>query len=64
MTGKSDYEGPAIDEARLLILRTAPNAAHYNARLIDYNNDPTVSFEDLQGLLKMVEANLDKNAPR
>ena len=64
VTGKSDYEGPAIDEARLLILRTAPNAAHYNARLIDYNNDPTVSFEDLQGLLKMVEANLDKNAPR
>jgi hypothetical protein len=63
VTGKTDYEGPAIDEARLLITRTAPNAAHYNSRLIDYNNDPTITFEDLQRLLKAVETDLEKKAP-
>ena len=63
MTGKPDYEGPAIDEARLLITRTAPNATHYNSRLIDFNNDPTVTFEDIQRLLKTVETDLEKKAP-
>ena len=62
VTGKPDYEGPAIDEARLLITRTAPNSAHYNSRLIDYNNDPTITFEDIQKLLKAVEADLEKRA--
>jgi hypothetical protein len=63
VTGKSDYEGPAIDEARLLITRTAPNAAHYNSRLIDYNNDPTVTFEEMQRLLKAIDSDLEKRAP-
>jgi hypothetical protein len=62
VTGKSGYEGPAIDEARLLITMKAPNAAHYNSRLIDYNNDPTVTFEDLQTLLKAVQTDLEKRA--
>jgi hypothetical protein len=56
--------GPAIGEARLLISRTAPNAAKYNARPIDYNNDPTITFEDLQSLLKRVEINLRKGMAR
>jgi hypothetical protein len=60
VTGKPDYEGPAMNEARHEITRTAPNAARYSARLVDYNNDPTVTFADLQSLLKQVEANLEK----
>lgn len=60
VTGRPDYDGPAIGETRRLISRTAPNAAHYSARLVDYNNDPTVTFEDLQKLLKTVETNLEK----
>ena len=60
VTGKSDYDGPAIKETRQLINRTAPNAPHYSARLVDYNNDPTVTFEHLQRLLKTVEINLEK----
>lgn len=60
VTGKPGYEGPAINEARQLISTTAPNAAHYSARLVDYNNDPTVTFEDLQTLLKQVESHLKK----
>jgi hypothetical protein len=58
--GTFDDQGPGIIEARKLIGRTAPNAAKYSARLVDYNNDPTVTFEDVQKLLKTVEINLEK----
>ncbi len=60
VTGKSDNGGPGIVEVRQLISRTAPNAERYNARLIDYNNDPTVTFEDMQRLLKTAETDLEK----
>ena len=56
---KPNYDGPAIKDVRQMISRT-PNAAHYNARLVDYNNDPAVTLEDVQKLLKTVEANLEK----
>jgi hypothetical protein len=59
VTGNADYNGPAIKEARQLISK-APNAQNYSARLVDYNNDPAVTFEDLQRLLKTVEINLQK----
>jgi len=64
VTGRSDYAGPAIGETRVLISRTAPNAPHYNARLVDYNNDPTITFDDLQRLLKTAENNLEKRLSR
>lgn len=60
VTGKFDEQGPGIKEARKLIGTTAPNAAKYSARLVDYNNDPTVTFEEVQKLLKTVEINLEK----
>jgi hypothetical protein len=60
ITGTFDDQAPAVTEVRHLISRTAPNASKYNARLVDYNNDPTVSFEDLRKLLKTVELNLQK----
>ncbi len=60
VTGKSDYDGPAIQEAKQLISRTAPNAAKYRARLVDYNNDPSVTFADLQKLLRTVDIDLEK----
>jgi hypothetical protein len=59
VTGKPNYDGPAIREARQLISR-APHAVRYSARLVDYNNDPTTTFGDLQSLLKTVETNLEK----
>lgn len=59
VTGKANYGGPAIKEARQLINR-APHAAHYSARLVDYNNDPSVTFRDMQTLLKTVQTNLEK----
>jgi hypothetical protein len=60
VTGKFDDHAPGITETRQLISRTAPHAAQYSARLVDYNNDPTVTFADLQNLLKTVENNLRK----
>lgn len=60
VTGKFDDQAPGIMEARRFISRTAPNAPRYSARLVDYNSDPTVTFEDLQRLLKTVEINLEK----
>jgi hypothetical protein len=57
---KSHYDGPAIEDARQLISRTAPNASHYSARLVDYNDDPTVTFSDMQRLLETVEINLQR----
>jgi hypothetical protein len=60
VAGKFDDDEAAIHETRLLITNTAPNAPKYQARLIDYNNDPTVTFADLQRLLKTVETHLEK----
>jgi hypothetical protein len=60
VTGKFDENGAAINAARTLISKTAPNAAKYQARLMDYNNDPTVTFEDVQKLLKAVQTDLEK----
>ena len=62
VAGKFDDDEAAINETRLLITNTAPNAPKYQARLNDYNNDPTVTLADLQRLLKMVETNLEKRA--
>lgn len=64
VTGKFDDEAAGISEARQLISRTAPNASRYTARLVDYNNDPTVTFVDLQKLLKTVQTNLEKRMAR
>jgi len=59
VTGKYDDQAAGIREAQQLISRTAPNAARYAARLVDYNNDPTVTFEDLQRLMETVRINLE-----
>ena len=58
ITGRFDGGGAAIDETRVEISSHAPNRARYQARLVDYNNDPTVSLSDLQKLLQTVEGRL------
>jgi hypothetical protein len=59
VTGKSDYDGPALEEVDQLVKRTAPNVEHYNDQM-NYNNDPGVTFHDMQTLLQTVETNLEK----
>src|ERR1700733_2328517 len=55
-----NFDGAATEEARIVISETAPNGDKYRARLVDYNNDPTVAFTDLQNLLQVVEQRLAK----
>jgi hypothetical protein len=53
--GSFDGGGVAIDEVRTLI-----DHKKYPARLVDYNNDPAVTFADMQKLLQAVEDKLSK----
>lgn len=61
VTGKFDDDGLAIQETRRVISETAPNRKNYQARLVDYNNDPTVSLTNLQKLLQAVQDRLTKS---
>jgi hypothetical protein len=60
VNGVFDNKGAAIQEARHVIDETAPNRKSYNARLADFNNDPTTTFADIQKLLQLVEERLAK----
>jgi hypothetical protein len=55
-----NFDGAATEEARIVISETAPNRDKYRARLVDYNNDPAITFADLEKLLQIVEQRLAK----
>jgi len=55
--GAYDDSEAAIREARRLVAET-PNAGNYKARLVDFNNDPTTTWADVQKLLQLVEERL------
>jgi hypothetical protein len=57
--GAFDNGGAAIHEARAIV-DDAPNRSKYQSRLRDYNNDPTVTFEDVRKLLLLVEQRMTK----
>jgi hypothetical protein len=57
VTGTFDNGSAALQATRRAIDET-PNYRSYNSRLADYNRDTTVSFEDLQKLLQLVEQRL------
>jgi hypothetical protein len=64
LTGKFDHDGAALNAVRDEISANAPNRDKYQARLVDYNNDPTVSLADVQKMLQAAEESLVKSAPR
>lgn len=53
LTGTFDDGGPVMQDARAVIDFIA--AKKYNARLIDYNNDPKTTFADVQAFLRILE---------
>jgi hypothetical protein len=55
-----NFDGAATEETRIVISETAPNRDKYRGRLVDYNNDPAITFADLQKLLQLVEERLTK----
>jgi hypothetical protein len=57
VTGTSE-DGAAIREARDMITELDPSRNKYKARLVDYNADPAVTFDDLQKFLRRLEERL------
>jgi hypothetical protein len=60
VTGTFDERCAAMKEARHLIDELAPNHKTYKARLVEYNNDASTSFSDIQKLLQLAEERLVK----
>ena len=53
-----EHRGAAMQEARFVIEEIAPQANRYSHRLMDYNNDPTTSFADIQGVFWLLEKHI------
>lgn len=57
--GNFAHRGAAMQEARFVVEEVAPNLRHYGHRLMDYNNDPTTSFADIQGVFWLIEKHIE-----
>src|ERR1700733_8418330 len=60
VSGKFEHRGAAMQEARFVIDDVAPNRNNYNHRLMDYNNDPTTTFADIQNFFRLLEERISK----
>jgi hypothetical protein len=60
VSGNFQHREAAMQEARFLIDDTAPNAKRYSHRLMDYNNDPSTTFSDLQNFFRSLEERIAK----
>jgi hypothetical protein len=60
VSGNFKHRGAAMQEARLVVDEVAPNRKNYEHRLMDYNNDPTTTFADIQKVLDLVEGRIIK----
>ncbi len=60
VSGKFAHRGAAMQEARFVIDDVAPNKDKYEHRLMDWNNDPTTTFADLQKVLRLIEERITK----
>ena len=52
--GKAEHRGAALPEARFVIDEIATDR-NYEHRLMNYNNDPTTTFADIQEVLRITE---------
>lgn len=55
VTGSFQHRGAAMQEARFAIDKIAPNRSRYHHRLMDYNNDPSTTFADIQKVFSLME---------
>lgn len=53
--GKAEHRGAALQEARFVIDELAADRK-YKHRLMDYNNDPTTTFAEIQEVLRITES--------
>jgi len=47
-----------MQEARFVVDEIAPNADRYDHRLMGYNNDPSTTFADIQGVFWLLEKHI------
>ena len=55
VSGKSDHRGAALQEARFVIDEISADR-NYQHRLMNYNNDPTTTFADIQEVFRITES--------
>jgi hypothetical protein len=55
VSGKSVHRGAALEEARFVIDEIAAERK-YEHRLMNYNNDPTTTYADIQEVFRIVES--------
>jgi hypothetical protein len=53
--GKAEHRGAALQEARFVIDEIAVDR-NYEHRLMNYNNDTTTTFSDIQEVLRITES--------
>ena len=53
--GKAEHRGAALQEARFVIDEIAADRK-YKHRLMNYNNDPTTTFADIQEVFRITES--------
>jgi hypothetical protein len=53
--GKAEHRGAALQKARFVIDEIAADRK-YEHRLMNYNNDPTTTFADIQEVLRITES--------
>jgi hypothetical protein len=59
INGNFQHRGAAMQEARFVIDDLTRNR-NYNHRLMDYNNDPTTTFADVQKVFQLLEDRIKK----
>ena len=59
VSGNFEHRGAAMQEARFVIDEITANR-DYEHRLMDYNNDPTTTFADIQKVFTMLEGRIRK----
>jgi hypothetical protein len=55
ISGKAEHRGAALQEARFVIEEIVADR-NYQHRLMDYNNDPTTTFVDIQEVFRITES--------
>jgi hypothetical protein len=67
VSGKFEHRGAVMQEARFVIEDVEPDwEKKYHHLLVDYNNDPHTTFQDIQNVLQSIEQHIagrlkDKN---
>jgi hypothetical protein len=60
VSGSFKHRDTAMQEARFLIESDFEKGKHYQHRLLDYNNDPTTSFADIQKFFDLLKIRIER----